>query len=249
MTPYKIKSMEIERYQDKVISCPDSPTRKAYVGLAKQPLMRNENGIGYQGVKLQTDDRTKIQCYGCGKWYRSITNCHTKKYCRLGLKEYRKKFGYNVETALVSDEYSRQLAAQMVHSPVIMANMEKWRSGDRDGEKRSRKYHKVSRERQNLLGTCPEQLKARLIEHIHRFHRVPNKSYGLDAFPITTYKDRYGSFNAALASFGLPTRYKMGRIVEYKFADNTVFHTNGGMGFEELYIIMCEKCEVLQCKL
>jgi len=49
-----------ELLADCMIDYPDSPTGKAYLGIAKKPLMANVGGYGYQGVLLQDSAREYV---------------------------------------------------------------------------------------------------------------------------------------------------------------------------------------------
>lgn len=234
------------KYDESTIDYKGSPTGKAYIGLAKQPLMKNENGIGYQGVKMQSENRELIQCYECGRWFKVISTPHLKRH-GLTIREYKDKYGFFQKTSLISDVQSNFLANQMVNnvnklgkrlpSEKLLKMM--W-------EKRTKKRGERTREYQNLHGTCPEQLKQNLVNHIRRFHRIPHSPSGRDGFmQIGTLKKRFGSMNNALKNWGLPVRYKLGAVVQYCFEDGTNFVTKQGKGYEELFMMMLKKCPVL----
>lgn len=46
----------------KIIDYPSSPTGKAYIGIAKEPLMPNKSGYGFEGVLLESSNRKFVQC-------------------------------------------------------------------------------------------------------------------------------------------------------------------------------------------
>lgn len=98
-----IKNEFIEKTpSNQIIDYKESPTGKAFIGFAKEPLMQNENGIGYQGVKIQTDNRELIQCYECGMWLSRINSRHLKRCSNLvNTKQYKEKYGLNYKTALI----------------------------------------------------------------------------------------------------------------------------------------------------
>ena len=96
-------------YVNQLITYEDAPSGKAYIGAAKRPLMVNKTGFGFQGVILQDEDRKIVQCSGCGKWVRLLTTSHTMKCSKMSIGEYKKKFGLNDSTGVVSDETSLEL--------------------------------------------------------------------------------------------------------------------------------------------
>src|SRR4051794_33418867 len=66
-------------YEDKIIDYPGSSTGRAYIGLSKAPLMPTDTGIGFMGVLLQNEDRSLVQCSGCGNWMQQINYKHIRK--------------------------------------------------------------------------------------------------------------------------------------------------------------------------
>lgn len=233
------------KYSDKIIDYPDCPTGRAYIGMSKQPLMKNDNGIGFKGTKLQSENRELIQCYGCGDWFRKIVQKHTLKCCGLTIKEYKGKFGFNKTTSLISDIASNEAAARIVHNSKIRENMKNKGKYLKPGKKKGGKYRTV--EMENYWGTCPEQLESALVEYIHRFKRLPSSQSGNRGFgKLGAFLRRFGSFNNALRHYGLPTRKRMGQITEYNFPNNTQYFIKNGMGYEELYRLMCAKCSILK---
>jgi len=207
-------SKEKEKYADKLIPYPESPTGKAYIGFAKEPLMKHDQGFGYQGVLLQSENRAVLQCAACGVWVKKITSTHLKKHA-LTIPEYKLKYGLNKNTGLISDVESNFAAAQMVDNVNKAGKRvpEEKLYELREKAKKIKKYPAQTREQQNVKGTCPEQLKDALIQFIHRFHRIPSSTSGRAGFSkLSTYKHRFGSINKALAHYGLPTRYHMGHL-------------------------------------
>lgn len=242
------------KYNESIIQYADSPTGDAYIGLAKQPLMTSVSGIGFQGVKLQSMNRELIQCYECGGWFKRLTYMHVKKH-GISLAEYKEKYGFNKHSAMTSDVYNNKLADVMINNIKKgiykrgynkAERMRKLQEGARRAVKEG-KYTNDSVEKQNSRGTCPKQLKQALINHVHRFYRLPSSVKGRDCFPhIWVLKNRYGSLNNAFKHYGLPTRYKVGGwVVEYAFSDGTLMQIRNGDGYRELYAVMLKKCPVL----
>ncbi len=241
-----IFSKHKEKYIDNIINYSSSPTGKAYIGFSKSPLMPVENGHGFMGVKLQSENRFLIQCSVCGKWLKRITAKHLDLHS-MTQDEYKQMYGLNKSTALVSDVESNKQSLLAYHVPEFKKHI----GASTNGFHKRRYIYKPKNtiEKQNENGTCPLQLKHNLIEYIKRFHRLPkaNSTYNKDGFSSGTYKYRFGSLNNALKEYGLPVVTKIGSIYEYVFSDKTVYtHNYMEGGFEELYIIMLQKCPVLQ---
>ncbi|MCP3684685.1 MAG: MucR family transcriptional regulator [bacterium] len=231
------------KYNDKIIDYKHSPTGKAYIGLAKEPLMKTESGIGFQGVKLQSENRELIQCNECGKWCKILTVKHLKEH-GMTLVEYKKKYGFNKRTALCSDEQSRIRSARIIDTIHGIPNTPPQRELMKLREGKQKKTSSI--EEQNNLGTCPLQLKTAFINHINRFRKIPTGLSHHDGYvQLPTVIRRFGSLNNALKEWGLPTKHKMGANIEFAFPDGTVFWTKKGKGYEELYLIMKDKCPVL----
>jgi len=48
-------------------------------------------------------DGEKIQCHVCGKWFRSLAPMHLERKHQMSADEYRKEFGLNKGTGLISE--------------------------------------------------------------------------------------------------------------------------------------------------
>jgi len=244
-------SMGRRKYSDKIISYDDSPTGEIYIGLAKRPLMKNKEGFGFQGVLAQSVNRELVQCAECGKWYKQLTHHHLKRH-GLTNKTYKEKYGLNKTTSLVSDSESIRKANLMNENNMFKKSRSKeqlYENYKKGNQKRAsgKAGYKRSRELENLHGTCPEQLKAEIVDYIERFHRLPTVGGNYRQLSkMTTIRNRFGSFNNAFKACGLPIRRKLsGQLIEYVFPDKSIFHTINGKGYEELYAMMLSKCPIL----
>jgi len=239
-------SEEKQKYAKRLMGYKDSPTGKAYIGFAKQPLMPNDNGIGFKGVKLQSENRELLQCYECGRWLKTLGG-HLKKH-KLTAEAYKRKYGLRQKTGLVSDIQGLRLSEQIVHVKKNKAALKKNLCNFNHNARLKRKDYKTTMEQFNEYGTCPAQLKQQLIDYINRFKRLPkaNPKTNRDGFSMAVHARRYGGVNGAFAYYGLPTRRSYGKgLLMYRFPDGTFFKTSSGMGFSELYEIMKRKCPVL----
>jgi len=241
-------SRQKHKYGDKIVDYNNSPSGKAYVGLSKLPLMPNDNGIGFKGVLLQSENRDLVQCSECGRWFKCLSSTHLATH-GLTRQLYREKYGLNKRESLISDTLSRYYSDKITHQPIMVEN---YTSG-KYIEKAHKAWRKVSREsinltpqKANLMGTCPLQMEQGLIEYINRFHRIPHSTGGKRGFRVNLYKDRFGSMNNALAHYGLPTRHRTGNKTQYIFPDKQYYFVdNTGRGYETLYQVMLKKCPIL----
>lgn len=232
-------------YQDKLIDYPNSPTWKAYIWLAKRPLMENDNWIWFKGVLLQSENRNLVECSITWKWFKIIPTKHLEKnwYTR---EKYKEEFWLNNTQSLVSDTYSRFYAANMTN--VASKNMNvskekrqewlsKWRKTMSDN--REKKYN--TDQMKNDKWTCDLQLKHRFISYILWHYKYPPQN----KFPYKSLKDRFWSINNALKSYWLPTRKQFGYTVLYEFEDWYTFKIISWKWYSELFEIMKMKCLVL----
>lgn len=238
-------SAQKEEYRNKIIDYSDSPTGKAYIGINKSPFMpAAENGYGYQGLLIQDENRKLVQCHGCGKWHRIITNSHTKSCLGITVQDYKKKYGLFAEKGLVSDETSLKLTKAALKNKQLIKDKQFIAKSVSVPNKTG---HKHPMEFFNRHGTCPLQLKERLYDFIRTNRELPaqgNKGSKI----YKALKRRYGSWGHALQSHGLPYFKRTGTTYLYVFADGTKykFNINQHYNREELYHLLMKKCQVLQ---
>ncbi len=233
-------------YNNMLIDYPNSPTGKAFIGFAKQPLMPNSNGVGFQGVKLQSENRFLVQCSGCSNWYKQITYLHLKQCCRLSIREYKEKFGLNRGEGLISDVLGNIRAKHIEKYAAKNSNFyTKNITNLITYRKNYDPKHRVTRtQRLNGTGTCPDQLKKNLVQYIHRFNRLPRcgDRIGRDGLSYSPYIRSFGSFTNALKSYGLP--YRKIYTNYFEFPDHTIFRKDEN-NYMELYYKMVTKCPIL----
>ena len=238
-----VYSLNKDSYKDKVIDYSDSITGKAYVGFAKTPLMPNANGIGFIGVKIQSENRELLQCSSCGDWFKNITGLHLKNCCGMTVPEYKDAFGYNRHTGLTSDVFSNFLAEKAVTRNSIGPIKEMVRRTGRPIPPPNNL--KRNMEMKNASGTCPEQLKDKLVNYIQRFRMIPSSHSTRENFPYATAASRYGNFNNFLKLYGLPTRNRRGGVVDYSFQDGTTYSKSARDDYEPLFALLLAKCPLL----
>lgn len=242
-------SRQIESYEDKIIDYKGSPTKnKAYIGIAKRPLMPVKKGFGYMGVLIQSSDREFVQCHGCGEWFRKIGDMHTKKCLGKTTKEYKQMFGLNEGPGLVSDATSMMLTQNALKAK---ENIERFIKDSKNGKMQGRRGRDKPQRIafSNIYGTCPLQLQERLYEFIRVNKELPSQSNrGRPIYKALTR--RYKSFGEALQAHGLPRLKRRGTNMQYTFPDHTVYKYNINRIHDRaaLYALMMEKCPVLHEK-
>jgi|TARA_R100001530_G_scaffold134246_1_gene108765 hypothetical protein len=244
------------QYADKIIDYPESPTGKAYIGIAKKPLMESETGYGFEGVLIQTDDRMLVQCHNCGEWRKHLS-LHVKSCTGLTAKEYKRKYGLLMRTGLLSDAQSMENTKNLFNQTVGFRD---WNKNPKNAKRRMEQNAKgralavarkkkggVSAEQMNRTGTCPLQIKTRVIEFIHANKEFPTASNrGQSLYQIIA--KRFGSFKDGMREYGLPQWIK-GTYGEryYEFPDGSI-HSFNSRDIQErdmFYQLMVQKCPVL----
>ena len=229
-----------EDYQEKIIDY-DSPTGKAYIGINKSPFMKTSTGIGFQGVLIQDDKRKLVQCSYCGKWMKKITDSHINKCSGKNTEEYKKEFGLNSTTGLVSDETSLKCTNACLRNKdrknveVNEKTLENLKKG---------RGKKCSIETENRYGNCPLQLKTRLYDFIICNREFPNcHNRGRALYKAIT--KRFGRIGKALKHYGLPTFKREGTTYKFTFPDETIYKINlNKFGEREmLFDLLVEKCK------
>ena len=236
------------KYNDRIIKYKDSPTGSAYIGLAKGALMKNDNGIGFKGVKLQSENRELVQCYECGEWFAHLSGHIFRKH-KTKPTEYKKKFGFNPNEGLVSDVVSNKLAVTIVANN-IRDTLKRSGAPKIRYKKDGNKGNTCSMQYKNRKETCPLQLKEALVNYIKRFRRIPKGKSGRDVFSkYMTIERRFNGFNNALKAYGLPTRHRVGTRTEYVFPKGDVLYTKTGDSLEPVFEKMMKECKILTEKI
>lgn len=167
----------------------------------KEPFMRYEKGYGYEGVLLFDGINDTTQCHLCGEWFLNLPH-HIHKEHNTTAAEYKKEVGLEMTSVLISESFRAKL---------ILKNMGKRkknlrnRKGIPHTEEAKRKISeglsKLTRERQNKTGTCPEQLIERLQKKYQELGYTPNRpEFGA----YTTLIRVYGSMKEACQIAGIP---------------------------------------------
>lgn len=236
----------INKYSDRIIHYKSEVGDKCYIGLAKAPLMPNDNGIGFKGVKIQTPNRELIQCSECGQWLRSISDFHLKKH-KLTTKEYKKKYGLNSGTALSSDITSNKRAKNMDRINIENKEIiEKARQINKKHLLKGRGRKIQTFEQMNNVGLCPEQIREKVRNYIIRFNRLPVKNNGRDGFrELSALKKRYGGINGLYKELGLPTKERIiPGLFLWKFPDGFIIKWKQSEGYDEIVFNIKKRCSL-----
>ncbi len=240
-----------ETYADKIIDYPSElKSKKAYIGISKEPLIPNDTGIGFKGVLLQDSSRQYIQCSACGEWLQKIPHTHLKKCCGLTAYEYKKRFGLFVGQGLVSDETSLKLTAialkNKANLKLSMAHLQLAKQKRALCVARQAESLK-SFQWQNKYGNCQEQLKSRLKEFILVNRELPSQ-HNRGKSLYKTLCRKYGTFGEGLVRYGLPKLERAGTNMKYTFPDKSIYayNINKTHDREELYRRLIAKCLLLK---
>jgi len=171
----------------------------------KEPLRKFEGGFGYSGVLRYSKDKDKVECHFCGRLFRAINNGHLMKVHSLTAEEYKEKTGLAQTTALVG-EGTRLKLLERGHNPNYLEELKKAQERRREriakGLPDKQSGHKLSLERKNQRGTCPDQLLAIIDRTIKSYGRVPTEEEFLSFHSgkyMGSIRNTYGTWTNALA--------------------------------------------------
>lgn len=159
----------------KEIEYEDAPSGFVTMYNYKEPFMKFENGYGFQGVLLFDGLEDKVQCHFCGKWFESLGN-HLAKEHNMLASEYKTMTGLAQTTALISEKLREKLVANGMERRLKNLKSRKGKKVKQETRDKIRKtLQERTREYQNLRGTCPAQLIARLQNEYQRLGYTPRR--------------------------------------------------------------------------
>ena len=213
-----------------------------YMWFYKEPLMPTEK-FGYLGVRIQNPDRTMIMCNECWKFFKRIHTKHLVKH-GLSMEEYRKKYWYAKNTAMIADMESLNLSHKILGKPHSINNNPEALEKSKESRENWIELWKWenSNERQNKLGTCYEQIKDRLKTYIERFWQLPSYNAMWEDWKalFSLLKHRYWDVNRWFQEYWLPTKkLKPWDCVEYRFSDWEVIRV--GYKYNENWKLLIDK--------
>lgn len=177
----------------------DAPSGSVTLYNYKEPFMRYERGYGYQGVLLFDAETDTVQCHLCGEWFKYLPN-HLHREHAVRAAEYKKEVGLMQTTALIGESQRALLIAKGVERFKNIRPGQKKSEAEKEKIRRTMKV--LVRERQNLTGTCPEQLIERMRQTYHRLGRTPGDSEIVGG--KCTIIRIFGSWKAACEIAGIP---------------------------------------------
>jgi hypothetical protein len=229
-----------------IVSYPDSPSGKAFVGKAQPPLPRNKK-IGFRGILVQTDDRSLVQCYLCGQWMKRLP-MHIKAIHGVDAEEYKRQFSLAKSTALCSDKTYQEYVKTGYNLQKILAKMKKSNNkGFIKVKPKHKDYHlrRKTVDFQNKRGTCSLQLIANLWLYIKRAKKIPQAHTYSQS---DTLRKRFGDgcWPTTMKRLGLPykhyPRVKQGHSLIH-WPDETEEMIDWEIfDYEKFYKLMLKKC-------
>lgn len=174
----------------------------------KEPLRKFELGFGYRGVLIYNKKLDKVQCHYCGRMFRMLNNGHLKTH-GLTAKEYKQKTELAPTTALIG-EGTRLKLIERPYNPNHMEELRKAQEARREriknGKPDKQSGHKLSLERKNERGTCPDQLLDMIDKTVKSYGRVPTEEEFLKMHNgkyLGSIRRTYGTWTNALAKLKL----------------------------------------------
>lgn len=183
----------------------------------KEPLISVEDGFGYYGAILVSQDKNFIQCHICGELHRALGR-HLRNKHGMNCAKYRKEFQLAHDTALVGETTRLKLKEGMLKRLSQMTKEE------REGLelKRLESVRKFNKERggwkialeiKNKYGTCPDQTLAKIEECKDSLGHVPSRREFKEWCGSQRYlhlcKSYFGSWTNALRQLGLESKKRV----------------------------------------
>lgn len=207
----------------KEMEYPDAPSGYVMLYNYKEPFMKYEGGHGYQGVLLFDGETDRIQCHLCGEWFGNLSH-HLHREHAMKAAEYKNMTGLLQTTALLNETERAVLIAKGVERFKNLRPNRHHTEATREKIRTTTLANRENRERQNITGTCPEQLIERLRTTYHKLGRTPHDA---ELKGKETFVKVFGSFKAACELAGIPYnppgKTHMTRTSKYIRADMVIW--------------------------
>lgn len=180
----------------------------------KPPFRKIKDGFGYEGVLLYDKKQGKVQCHFCGLFFRMLNNGHLNKVHGLTARDYKTKVGLSQQSALCGEETRKKLLERGYnpnHMQELRKAQEKRRQRIKKGLPDKQSGFRLSLEKKNERGTCPEQLLERIRDAAKKLGYTPTmeefrkmnqgKFYG-------SIRNTYGTWTEAIKKLGMETHHK-----------------------------------------
>ncbi len=174
----------------------------------KEPLRKFDGGHGYMGVLSYSKTNDKVQCHLCGLLFKSLNNGHLGKVHNITARQYKDKVGLKPSASLVG-EGTRKKLMDRGYNPNHMEELrkvhEKRRAIIKKTGKDPQSHPKMSLEKKNERGTCPDQLLDKISNTIKSFGRVPTQEEFLKFHNgkfLGSIRKTYGTWTNALLYLG-----------------------------------------------
>lgn len=205
--PEKSRKYNRKRLNVGMLANPDDVIFYGY----KPPFRKFKDGFGYEGVLMYSKSEGKVQCHLCGGLFRMLNNGHLLKVHGITARQYKEKVGLSQQTALCGEE-TREKLLKRGHNP---KHMEALKRAQRARRARLRKGlpdlqsgFKLSLERKNERGTCPDQLLERIQDAANKLGRVPTGEEFIkmnEGKYMGSIRNTFGTWTNAVAKLGMKT--------------------------------------------
>lgn len=206
----------------KELEYPDAPSGFVTLYNYKEPFMPYQGGYGYEGVLLFDGIEDRIQCHLCGGWFEYLSH-HLHGEHSMTARDYKSQVGLAPTTALISEKYRAKLI--QAGTDKRMKNLRSPKSVSAATRKKisdGLKKWAASREKENKMGTCPEQLLQRVRDKFEELGRTPTQK---ELKGYDTIRKVWGSYRRACEMAGIPYREpRTGRIrpQNYKYSEEEI---------------------------
>lgn len=181
----------------------------------KPPFRKFKGGFGYEGVLMYSKTDKKVQCHLCGGLFRMLNNGHLGKVHGITARQYKEKVGLSQQTALCGEE-TREKLLKRGHNPNHMEELKKAnemrRKRREEGFPDRQSGFKLSLEKKNARGTCPDQLLDRIRDAIKKNGgKVPTMEQFVKMNEGKYYgsiRNTFGTWTEAVTKLGLQTNAK-----------------------------------------
>lgn len=192
------------RIHEKEIEYEDAPSGAVKLYKYKEPFMKYTEGFGFRGVLLFDSISDKIQCHLCGKWFDSLGR-HLNVVHKIPAVEYKNKVGLSESTVLINEKTRLSLVASGLDKRLQNLRHQKVRKRSKAVRaKISATLKKMSMERRNVNGSCPEQILDRIRKTYDELGREFTTRHP-KVEPLCRLGDvYYGTFRRACELAGVP---------------------------------------------
>lgn len=193
--------------------------RPLYPEKVVPPYMSVEEGFGFQGTMLYSEEEDKVQCHVCGGLFTQINAQHLYLHDKMTVQQYREKFGLNQSSILATPSSSekRSLRAEfnfnLLYGELTSEQVTKLaKERAKVARKRMKYKQRWTVEMMNKFGTCPKQIEerfTRIIEENDGKAPTWDELYVKDASLLAILCKRFKRYSNALIYFGFKSKHRL----------------------------------------